>query len=452
MKITVIGLGHVGSVAAACLAEDGHDVVGVDNDRERVRCLGSGDVPFCEPGLLEATRAAVLSEHLRFVHTSDFDEPLGAAVLVAVGTPQSPDGGADLSQVHSAVAWVREQNPDGTTLVMKSTVPPGTGLRLAANELSGSGIRYASNPEFLREGQAIHDWRHPDRIVVGVEPNDPQSAKTVRALTANSDAPYIATDITSAEMIKYASNAFLATRISFINEMAALCERVGASIDVVSDGLAMDPRTGSRILAGVGYGGSCFPKDVRALDHLGLTSDANLELLRSVITVNNRQRMRPLYAIRDRFNGAISGLRVAVLGLAFKPDTDDVRDAPALDLIRALLDHGASVSAYDPQANSSAHACLPASIALEDNPLAAAAGTQAVVLMTEWHDIVDADWRAIAHEMRQPRYLFDGRNALEPAAMERLGFEYRGVGRNGHGNGARTTLPNGWREANGAHI
>ncbi len=192
-------------------------------------------------------------------------------------------------------------------------------MRLAANELSGSGARYASNPEFLREGQAIQDWKHPDRIVVGVEPNDHQSVKTVRALAASSDAPCIVTDITSAEMIKYASNAFLATRISFINEVAALCERVGASIDNVSDGLAMDSRTGSRIIAGVGYGGSCFPKDVRALDHLGLTSDANLEHLRSVITVNNRQRMRPLYAIRDRFNGAISGLRVAVLGLAFKP-------------------------------------------------------------------------------------------------------------------------------------
>jgi UDPglucose 6-dehydrogenase len=251
------------------------------------------------------------------------------------------------------------------------------------------------------------------------------------AMNAGSGAPCIVTDITSAEMIKYASNAFLATRISFINEMASLCERVGASIDIVSQGLAMDPRTGSRIYAGVGYGGSCFPKDVRALDHLALTSDTNVELLRSVITVNNRQRLRPLYALRERFNGSISGLRVAVLGLAFKPDTDDVREAPALDLIRALSDDGALVSAYDPQANETARRHLPASVVLEDNPVAATEGTQAVALITEWNQIIKADWRTIAGEMRRPRFLFDGRNALDQATMEQLGFEYRGVGRNG---------------------
>ena len=232
-------------------------------------------------------------------------------------------------------------------------------------------------------------------------------------------------------MIKYASNAFLATRISFINEMASLCERVGASIDVVSQGLAMDPRTGSRIYAGVGYGGSCFPKDVRALDHLALTSDANVELLRSVITVNNRQRLRPLHALRERFNGGISGLRVAVLGLAFKPDTDDVREAPALDLIRALSDDGALVSAYDPRAGETAFCHLPALVMLADNPVAATEGAQAAVLMTEWDHIINADWRAIARQMRQPRFVFDGRNALDQSTMERLGFEYRGVGRNG---------------------
>ena len=431
MNITVIGLGHVGTVAAACLADAGHEVTGVDNDPTRVSCLKSGEVPFCEPGLEAMTQSSIDRGLVRFTHTSDFHGPLGKVVLVAVGTPQRPDGAADLDQVRSAVQWVRAQRPGEVTLVMKSTVPPGTGQRLAARELAGSGIRYVSNPEFLREGQAIHDWQHPDRIVVGVEPGDTQSADLLVAMNAGSVAPCIITDITSAEMIKYASNAFLATRISFINEMSSLCERVGASIDIVSQGLALDPRTGSRIYAGVGYGGSCFPKDVRALDHLALTSDTNMELLRSVITVNNRQRLRPLYALRERFNGSISGLRVAVLGLAFKPDTDDVREAPALDLIRALSDDGALVSAYDPQANETARRHLPASVVLEDNPVAATEGTQAVALITEWNQIIKADWRTIAGEMRRPRFLFDGRNALDQATMEQLGFEYRGVGRNG---------------------
>ncbi len=371
MRITVIGLGYVGTVAASCLADLGHEVTGVDLDAERAQTLQSGQMPIYEPGLAEMTKCALAREMVRFTHASDFHEPLGEAVLVAVGTPQLCDGAVDLRQVRSAVKWVLEQRSRGTTLVMKSTVPPGTGQRLVECDLSGSGLRYVSNPEFLREGQAIHDWRHPDRIVVGVEPGDTQSLGVVKAMNGGSDIPCIATDITSAEMIKYASNAFLATRISFITEMASWCERVGASIDIVSQGLAMDPRTGSRIYAGVGYGGSCFPKDVRALDHLALTSGANVELLRSVIKVNNRQRLRPLEALRERFNGGIAGLQVAVLGLAFKPDTDDLREAPALDLIRALLDDGALVSAYDPQANAAARRHLPASVALADSPVAA---------------------------------------------------------------------------------
>ena len=430
MKITVIGLGYVGIVAASCLANRGHHVVGVDLDCERVDALESGRLPIYEPGLAQMMTTATRSEFLRFYHTADFPGPLGEAALVTVGTPQSPDGAADLRQVHAAVSWVSKRTCGETTLVMKSTVPPGTGERLAKRDLAGSGVRYVSNPEFLREGQAVHDWKHPDRVVVGMEPGDTQSLEATRAIQGSNDAPQIVTDITTAEMIKYASNAFLATRISFINEMAALCERVGASIDTVSEGLAMDPRTGSKIHAGVGYGGSCFPKDVRALDHLALASDASVDLLRSVIRVNNRQRLRPLHALRERFNGGIPGLRVAVLGLAFKPDTDDVREAPALDLIRALTDDGATVSAYDPHARDKARRHLPASVTLADDPTAATQGAQAVVLMTEWEQIVGADWETIGGGMLEPRFLFDGRNALDPAVMEQLGFEYRGVGRN----------------------
>ena len=451
MKITVIGLGYVGIVAASCLANRGHRVTGVDVDPKRVAILQSGRLPIYEPGLEPVMEAAIGNESLHFIHTSDFTEPLGEAVLVAVGTPQGPDGAADLEQVRAAVSWVRKRASGETTLVMKSTVPPGTGHRLANRDLVGSGVRYVSNPEFLREGQAVHDWEHPDRVVVGMEPGDTRSLGVVGGMNDGNDAPRVVTDITSAEMIKYASNALLATRISFINEMAALCERVGASIDTVSEGLSMDPRTGSRIHAGVGYGGSCFPKDVRALDHLALTSDASVELLRSVITVNNRQRLRPLHALRERFNGGIAGLRVAVLGLAFKPDTDDVREAPALDLIRALSDDGASVRAYDPQAQDRARRHLPSSVTPAENPEAATKGAQAVVLMTEWDQIVNADWETIAQLMQPPRYLFDGRNALDPALMQRLGFEYRGVGRKAPTNCSGQSWPLPVQSGNGRH-
>lgn len=451
MKITVIGLGYVGIVAASCLANRGHHVVGVDVDCERVDALESGRLPIYEPGLAQMMSTATRSEFLRFSHTSDFPGLLGEAALVTVGTPQSPDGAADLRQVHAAVSWVSKRTSGETTLVMKSTVPPGTGERLSNRDLAGSGVRYVSNPEFLREGQAVQDWKHPDRVVVGVEPGDTQSLEAMRAIQGSNDAPQIVTDITTAEMIKYASNAFLATRISFINEMAALCERVGASIDTVSEGLAMDPRTGSRIHAGVGYGGSCFPKDVRALDHLALASDASVDLLRSVIRVNNRQRLRPLHALRERFNGGIPGLRVAVLGLAFKPDTDDVREAPALDLIRTLTGDGATVCAYDPQAGDNARRHLPASVTLVDDPMAATEGAQAVVLMTEWEQIVGADWETIGGGMREPRFLFDGRNALDPAVMEQLGFEYRGVGRNAPADCRWQTERRPVRSANARH-
>jgi UDPglucose 6-dehydrogenase len=341
-----------------------------------------------------------------------------------------------LHQVRAAVSWVRSMAvgvgaglKPAPTVVMKSTVPPGTGRRLLESELRGTPIRYASNPEFLREGRAVDDWEKPDRIVIGVEPDDTGSVDTVKRMYAGIDAPCMVTDITSAEMIKYASNAFLATRISFINEIASLCDNVGASIDEVSEGMAMDSRTGARIHAGVGYGGSCFPKDVRALDHLALTSGASVDLLRSVINTNNRQRLLPLHALRQRFGGAIDGLRVGILGLAFKPGTDDVRDAPSLDLIRALVDEGAEVQAFDPEAMESARPNLPSSVRLVEGVEEAANRTQALVLLTEWDSIVQSDWRIVARCMIPPRLVFDGRNALDPAEMNRLGLEYVGVGR-----------------------
>ena len=328
----------------------------------RIDALGAGRVPLYEPGLEERVAAAVEKGLLRFLHRDEVAEDVGDAALIATGTPPTHGGAADLRQVSAAVQWVASTRPRDAVIVMKSTVPPGTGLRLLDQELKGSAVRYVSNPEFLREGRALQDWTSPDRIVIGVEPGDGRSVEIVTAMYDGIDAPHMVTDITSAEMIKYASNAFLATRISFINEIALLCGAVGASIDAVSQGLAMDSRTGGRIHAGVGYGGSCFPKDVRALDHLALTSDANVDLLRSVINTNNRQRLLPLHALRRRFQGSLSGLRVGILGLAFKPETDDVRDAPALDLVRALAGEGADIHAFDPQAMEAARSVLPASV------------------------------------------------------------------------------------------
>ena len=419
----------MGTVAAACLAAAGHDVTGVDTDLQRVEDLESGRVPFSEPGLCEIIARTTVAESLKFALSGDFSEPLGQVAMVTTGTPPGINGSADLSQVKSAMAWVNERRGGDTTVVMKSTVPPGTGRELLAGDLQGLKASYVCNPEFLREGCAVDDWRRPDRIVVGFAPGKTAPLNTMKAMYGSIQAPWMTTDIISAEMVKYASNALLATRISFMNEIAALCERIGATIDDVSEGVAMDPRTGNRIHPGVGYGGSCFPKDVRALDHLAIATGVETEILSAVIAVNSRQRMRPLHAIRKRFGADLSGVRVAVLGLAFKPGTNDVREAPALDLIRALCDDGASVVAYDPQANANARPHLPDAAGLADDSVRATDGVQVVVLMTEWHDIVQADWKGIALKMRPPRLLFDGRNALDPAAMRRLGFQYCGVGR-----------------------
>lgn len=431
-------MGRVGTVVAAGLAAAGHNVLGVDIDHFRVTALREGSTTYHEPGLSERITEAYRSGALQFRRLDDVGHDMGEVAVIAVDTPKDRELAPGLKQVRNAVSWVRSLKPQNLVIAMKSTVPPGTGLELIKAELLGTGIGYVANPEFLREGEAIRDWDSPERIVVGVTQDDHRSVEVVRKLYAGIDAPFLVTDVTSAEMVKYANNAFLSTRISFINEIASMCDLFGASIDAVSEGLAMDSRIGTKVYAGVGYGGSCLPRDVRALELLAREYGMESELLRAVVSVNNRQRLLPLRVVRERFNGNLAGLRIGVLGLAFKPGTDDTRDAPALELIRGLAADSAAVTVFDPQVSGHAEGRLPPSVRQVAGAEEAAEGAQALCLLTEWEEIVRADWEAVVGRMVQPRFVFDGRNALDPREMRRLGFEYVGVGRNGTGKSELT--------------
>ncbi len=427
----MVGLGYVGTVVAVGLADAGHRVVGLDINQVRIEELRSGRCPIYEPGLELLVKSGISKGDLEFVHREAVDRLDCEAVVIATGTPPNPDGSADLQQVRDALDWIKLMpSPSGSpVVVMKSTVPPGTGQGIIERELKETGFSYVSNPEFLREGWAVHDWQHPHHIVIGASIGDSHGIDVVKRMHVGLEAPYTVTDITSAEMIKSASNAFLATRISFINEIANLCDQVGASIEDVSEALSLDPRHGSRIFPGIGFGGSCLPKDIDALKHLSRANGLDAALLHSVAKINNRQRMLPLRAVIERFKDDLSGVKIAVLGMAFKPGTDDVRDAPSIDLITALADTGAAVYAYDPQAAKNARPRLPASVCIVPSIAEAIEDAQATVVATEWDEIVSSDWSVIARGMKQPRMLFDGRNTLDPRQMRKLGFEYIGIGR-----------------------
>lgn len=416
-------------MASAGLALAGHKVIGVDVDIGRIRSLSMGVSPSYEPGLEVWLNQGIRKGNLRFIHRDDMFKEPGDVVLISTGTPPTTDDSPDLRQIWSSLDWLKKFKLNGVVVAMKSTVPPGTGQAILRDLLVGTGAKYVSNPEFLREGQALADWQSPDRIVLGVEPTDHRSISTMKRMYEGIDSPILVTDVTSAEMIKYASNALLATRISFINEMAAVCDHVGASIDHVSDGLAMDSRTGNKLYAGVGYGGSCFPKDVCALDRVALLNGLELNLLKSVIRVNKRQRQLPLQALIERFGDDLSSLNIGVLGLSFKPGTDDIREAASIDLIQHLVERNATVRAYDPRANRAACTALPSTVNFARSPLEACKGTHAVMIMTEWPEIVSADWHEIFASMLKPKYMFDGRNCLNAREMASLGFEYNGVGR-----------------------
>jgi UDPglucose 6-dehydrogenase len=418
--VGVVGVGWVGLVTAACFAELGHRVVARDILPEKVEALSRGEVAIHEPGLAELIRRN--AERIAF--TTDMDELLREARLlfVCVDTPPTYSGDADLSRVR---AVVRELPADSDhVLVMKSTVPAGTGESIRRDM---PGLAYVSCPEFLKEGTAVEDFMHPDRVVVGADPGDEAAAEAVEALYEPLGGEILRTDVASAEMIKLASNAFLATKISFINEIANVCEEVGADVGEVARGMGLDARIGQSFLrAGIGYGGSCFPKDVSALKMLAGNTGYHFQLLTAVIEVNELQKRRVVGKL-EKHLGSLIGKRIALLGLAFKADTDDMREASSLVLAARLQGEGAEVVAYDPVASERA-AELLGSVEMADSAMAALGGADAAVLVTEWKEFAELDWTAAAERMARP-LIVDGRNFLDPKALTDAGFEYEGIGR-----------------------
>ncbi len=421
--IGVIGTGYVGLVTAAGFAELGSDVYCVDIDSEKVARLQRGEVPIYEPGLEELIERN--SERLHF--STEIGDALGAARLqfVAVGTPPTYSGDADLSAVHAVADAIPAS--DDHALVMKSTVPCGTGASLVRDfgQQGKSGLGYVSCPEFLKEGSAVRDFLHPDRVVVG-DTGD-WAGDAVVQLYEPLGAPLVRTDVASAEMVKLASNAFLATKISFINEIANVCEETGADVIEVARGMGLDDRIGAKFLqAGIGYGGSCFPKDVEALKQLAGNSGYHFQLLTAVIEVNELQKRRVIGKLQHRL-GDLAGKRIALLGLAFKPQTDDMREASSLVLAARLQAAGAEVSAYDPVAHEEARELLRG-VHFAETAIEAVRDCDAAVLVTEWPEIVGLDFDRVAREMRGD-VLIDGRNALDPDKMRAAGLRYEGIGR-----------------------
>ncbi len=429
-NITVLGAGYVGLVTATCFADLGNRVICLDINEEKIKRLLEGDVPIYEPGLSELIVRNVQAGRLSF--TTSYPDALREAefVFVAVGTPSGVSGEADLQYVRMAAESIAEHMDHPLIIINKSTVPVGTGdwvadiIRKKQNDPIDFWV--VSNPEFLREGSAIHDFMNPDRVVLGSMHRE--AAEKVAQLHLPLRTTIQITDLRTAEMIKYASNAFLATRISFINEIATICERLGADVKEVAVGMGYDKRIGPYFLdAGLGFGGSCFPKDVRALEHMALVHGAHPALLRAVLEINQHQRHQVLVKLRAALNG-LTDRTVALLGLSFKPNTDDMREAPALDIARQLVRESARVRAYDPVAMNVARDLLPAEVEMVDSPYAAAEGADAVVLVTEWNEFRHLDMRRIKASMKDD-VLLDGRNIWDPQAMQELGFHYLGVGR-----------------------
>jgi len=442
MKVTVIGSGYVGLVSGACLSEMGNDVVCVDVDERKIAMLKDGKIPIHEPGLQEMVLRNVSAGRLHFTTDIAASVQHGTMQFIGVGTPPDEDGSADLQYVLAAARSIGRHMTDYKVIVDKSTVPVGTGDKVdeaVRAELAARGVdvSYAvvSNPEFLKEGAAVEDFMRPDRVVVGAD--DERAVLLMRALYApfirNRDR-LLVMDRRSAEFTKYAANAMLATRISFMNELALLAERVGADIELVRQGIGSDPRIGTQFLyAGAGYGGSCFPKDVKALVRAADESGFELKVLNAVEAANERQKLVMVDKIVTRFGEDLQGRQFAIWGLAFKPNTDDMREAPSRVIIEELVRRGATVRAYDPVAMAEAKRVLGhlAGVSFVESQGAALSGSDALVIVTEWRQFKSPDFEQIRDTLKQP-VVFDGRNLYDPVLMKEFGIDYRGIGRAAH--------------------
>ncbi|HLZ09206.1 MAG TPA: UDP-glucose/GDP-mannose dehydrogenase family protein [Chloroflexota bacterium] len=424
------GAGYVGLTTGACFADLGNTVVCLDKNADRIENLKRGIMPIFEPGLEEMVVRNYEAGRLRF--TASYDDALEKSdfAFIAVDTPSDLDGGADLDRLREAATSIAQAMRRPLVIVNKSTVPVGAGDLVATivetNRVGDVPFWVVSNPEFLREGSAIRDCLNPDRIILGA--SEEAAAGRVAELYRSLHAPILVTDLRTAEMIKYAANSFLATKISFINEIAAICERLGADVTEVARGMGLDARIGAAYLdAGLGWGGSCFPKDVRALEYMGATNGCHPQLLRAVMDINRDARRRLVQKIREAVGGSLTGQKVGVLGLSFKPNTDDMRDAPALTVIHQLQNEGAVVAAYDPVATRNAERLLP-NVQLVSTPYDVARDADAIAILTEWNEFRQLDLSRLRDAMRQP-IIVDGRNIYDPKRLADLGFYYVSVGR-----------------------
>jgi UDPglucose 6-dehydrogenase len=432
MRIAVIGTGYVGLVVGACFAETGNDVICVDKDAAKIRLLNRGRIPIYEPGLEEIVRRNASEKRLRF--TTALPEAVRQAdvVFIAVGTPTGEDGSADLQHVLAAAREIGRSLGGYTIIVDKSTVPAGTAEQVhdVIASVAKHPFAVVSNPEFLKQGAAVEDFLKPDRVVIGT--SDPRAADAMRELYrpfTRTGAPIMVMDPASAELCKYAANAMLATRISFMNEIANVCERFGADVDMVRQAIASDRRIGPAFLfPGVGYGGSCFPKDVKAIIKFSADRKYRFRILEAVEQVNERQKLRLLERVDRFFGKSLKGRLMAVWGLSFKPRTDDMREAPAVPIIRGLLERGAAVRAFDPEARPVARRIFNSDIHYARNAYDALTGAHALLVVTEWNEFREPNFARMKKLMKQP-VIFDGRNLYDPAQIRKLGFTYTCIGR-----------------------
>jgi len=432
MNIAVIGTGYVGLVAGSCFAESGNDVVCVDKDAAKVESLRQGVISIYEPGLPEIVQRNVREERLAFTTDLEAAVKKSFVIFIAVGTPQLADGAADLSAVLEVAVGIGRAMDRYKVIVIKSTVPVGTSekVREVLRKETTQPFDLLSNPEFLKQGAAVEDFMRPDRVIVGAD--DVRPAEILRDLYApfvRTGSPVLIMNTRTAEMVKYAANCFLAARISFMNEIANLCEEVGANVDMIRKGLASDSRIGPAFLfPGLGYGGSCFPKDTKALIETGRQHKYEMQILKAVDAVNQDQAVRFIDKVRKHFDGNLRDKRIGVWGLSFKPRTNDVRDAPSLRIIESLLADGATIAAYDPEAMEEAKRVFGARIHLTANNYGSVEGADALLIATEWQAFRNPNFERLKTMMRHP-VIFDGRNIYDPAQLRQLGFTYYSIGR-----------------------